>query len=254
MALLTTTSHTPWHEICCHFCSKTQHSEWDRHLEIILDPSLANGVGFLTNLQIRWRPLLGTLVLAGTFWFLTFCVTWGSFWLKISFFSAVLAGLALSLQPDIRLQLRPDAKAIVIGVVSAVVLYLIFVGAKAVITALIPFAEEQIGQIYTKGQGVPLWAMAVLSLLVTGPAEELFWRGYIQRQLMDHFGQWQGWLMGTVLYAGVHFWSFNLILVGAAIVAGAFWGAVYWRYRSLAPVIVSHSIWSVAAFALFPLG
>jgi uncharacterized protein len=193
-------------------------------------------------------------VLAGAFCFLSFCVTWGSFWLKISFFAAVLAGLALCLKPDIRFQLRPDTKAIVIGVASAAVLYLIFVGAKAVITALIPFAQEQIGQIYQRGQGTPLWAMAVLSLLVTGPAEELFWRGYIQRQLMDHFGQWQGWLMGTIFYAGVHFWSFNLILVGAAMVAGAFWGAMYWRFNSLAAVIVSHSLWRVAAFALFPLG
>lgn len=193
-------------------------------------------------------------MLAGAFCFLSFCVTWGSFWLKISFFTAVLAGLALCLQPDIRFQLRPDTKAIVIGVVSAAVLYLIFGGAKAVIIAVLPFAQEHIGQIYGKGQGTPLWAMATLSLLVTGPAEELFWRGYIQRQIMNHFGQWQGWLIGTVLYAGVHSWSLNLVLVGAALVAGAFWGAMYWRYRSLVPVIVSHSIWSVAAFALFPLG
>jgi len=165
----------------------------------------------------------------------------------------VLAGLALCLQPNIRFQLRLDKKAIAVGLVSAAVLYLIFVGAKAVITVVLPFAPEQIGEIYRKGQGTPLWAMAALSFLVTGPAEELFWRGYLQRQLMDHFGQWQGWLMGTALYTGVHFWSFNLTLVGSAMVAGAFWGAMYWRYNSLAPVIVCHSMWSVAAFALLPM-
>ena len=90
----------------------------------------------MTDLQIRWSSLLGTLVLAGAFWFLTFYVTWGSFWLKISFFPAVLAGLALCLRPDIRFQLRPDKKAIAVGLMSAAVLYLIFVGAKALVTAV----------------------------------------------------------------------------------------------------------------------
>jgi hypothetical protein len=59
--------------------------------------------------------------------------------------------------------------------------------------------------------------------------------------------------MGTTLYAGVHFWSFNMTLVGAAMVAGAFWGGLYWRYNRLAPVMVSHAVWSDAAFGLFPM-
>jgi hypothetical protein len=43
------------------------------------------------------------------------------------------------------------------------------------------------------------------------------------------------------------------MLVGAAAVAGAFWGAMYARLDSLAPVILSHSIWSAVIFAVFPL-
>jgi len=41
--------------------------------------------------------------------------------------------------------------------------------------------------------------------------------------------------------------------VGAAAVAGAFWGALYARCGRLAPVIVSHSIWSTVIFAVFPM-
>jgi membrane protease YdiL (CAAX protease family) len=190
----------------------------------------------LTNAQIRWGPLLGTLVLAGAFWFFTFYVTWGSFWPKVSFCAAVLAGLSIYLQPDIIPQLRLDKKALLVGLVSAVALYVIFVAGKALIVMVLPFGGDQIGEIYKKGQGTSLWAMAGLSLFVMGPSEELFWRGYLQRELMNHFGQWQGWLMCTILYGGVHFWSFNLTLVVAAT------------------VIVSHSMWSMAVFALFPFG
>jgi membrane protease YdiL (CAAX protease family) len=208
----------------------------------------------LTNPQIRWSPLLGTLMLAGAFWFFAFYVTWGAFWLKISFFAAVLAGLALRLQPNILPQLRLDKNAILVGLGSAAALYLIFFGTRALITMTLPFAPDQIEEIYRKGQSTPLWAMAALSLLVMGPSEELFWRGYLQRQLMNRFGNWQGWLMGTILYAGVHSWAFNLTLVGAAMVAGAFWGALYWRFNNLVTVMVSHSIWSVLIFAILPMG
>jgi membrane protease YdiL (CAAX protease family) len=43
------------------------------------------------------------------------------------------------------------------------------------------------------------------------------------------------------------------MLVGAAAVAGGFWGAMYARSGNLAPVIVSHSVWSAVIFAVFPM-
>jgi membrane protease YdiL (CAAX protease family) len=70
---------------------------------------------------------------------------------------------------------------------------------------------------------------------------------------MERFGRWPGWAAATAIYAGVHIWSFNFMLVGAAAVAGAFWGAMYARLGSLAPVILSHSIWSTIIFAVFPM-
>ena len=95
--------------------------------------------------------------------------------------------------------------------------------------------------------------IALLLFWVTGPSEEIFWRGYLQRSLMERFGRWPGWAAATAIYAGVHIWSFNFMLVGAAAVAGAFWGAMYARLGSLAPVILSHSIWSTVIFAVFPM-
>jgi hypothetical protein len=43
------------------------------------------------------------------------------------------------------------------------------------------------------------------------------------------------------------------MLIGAAAVAGAFWGAMFWRYKNLMPVIISHSVWSTVIFAVFPM-
>jgi len=198
-------------------------------------------------------PLTGTVLLAALFWFLTFYLTWASFWIKISFSAATLAILSLLLQPNPRERIRIDARAVALGLASAAILYFIFWTGKTVSAVLLPFSGGQIGGIYDKGAGTPMWLIALLLFFVTGPSEELYWRGYLQKNLMMRFGQWQGWLLATAIYAAVHIWSFNFMLVGAAAVAGAFWGAMYWRLKNLTPVIISHSVWSAVIFAVFPM-
>ena len=198
-------------------------------------------------------PLIGTVLLAALFWFVTFYLTWASFWIKISFSASTLAILSFLLQPNRKERIRIDFKAIALGLVSAAILYFIFWAGKSVSAMILPFSGGQIGGIYHKGAGTPMWVIAPLLFFVTGPCEELYWRGYLQKNLMMRFGQWQGWLLATAIYAAVHIWSFNFMLIGAAAVAGAFWGAMYWRLKNLTPVIISHSVWSTVIFAVFPM-
>ena len=199
------------------------------------------------------KPLASTVLLAAVLWFVTFYLDWGVFWFKISVSALTLAVLSSLLQPAVKIRFRPDLKTLGIGLGSAVLLYLIFWAGKTVATAVLPFAGEQIGSIYGKGEGTSMALIAVLLFFITGPCEEIYWRGYLQRQLMARFGSAGGWFLATVLYAAVHIWSFNFMLIGAAGVAGAFWGAMYWRYKDLTPVIVSHSIWSTFIFAVLPV-
>ena len=203
--------------------------------------------------KFRPLPLIGTVLLAALFWFVTFYLTWASFWIKISFSAATLAILSLLLQPNRKERIRIDARAVALGLASAAILYFIFWTGKAVSEVILPFSGGQIGGIYDKGAGTPMWVIALLLFFVTGPSEELYWRGYLQKNLMMRYGQWQGWLLATAIYAAVHIWSFNFMLIGAAAVAGAFWGAMYWRLKNLTPVIISHSVWSAVIFAVFPM-
>ena len=194
-----------------------------------------------------------TVGLACLLWFVTFYLSWSIFWIKISFSAATLAILSLWLQPPRADQFRFDKNAVIIGVLSAGLLYLIFYMGKIVSGAIFPFAHGQIGAIYGKGTGTPIAVIVLLLFFITGPCEEIYWRGYLQKNLMQRYGNWQGWLLATAIYAGVHIWSFNFMLLGAAGVAGAFWGLMFWRYKKLTPVIVSHSIWSTVIFAVFPM-
>ena len=164
---------------------------------------------------IEFRPLalIATVVLAALLWFITFYLTWAIFWIKISFSAATLALLSLWLQSNRTQALKFDAAAVILGLLSAAALYLIFWVGNTVASFLLSFAGQQIAGVYDKGAGTPMWVIALLLFFVTGPAEELYWRGYLQKNLMVRFGPWRGWLLATVLYAGVHIWSLNFMLI-----------------------------------------
>ena len=203
--------------------------------------------------EVHPLPLAGTVVLASVLWFVTFYLSWSIFWIKISFSAATLAILSFWLQPKLKEHLKFSGRAVLTGFLSAAVLYFIFWTGKALSAFVLPFAGQQIGGIYEKGAGTSMWVIALLLFFITGPAEEFYWRGCLQKNLMIRLGAWQGWLLATVIYAAVHIWSFNFMLIGAAFVAGAFWGAMYWYFENLTPVIISHSVWSMVIFAVFPM-
>lgn len=194
------------------------------------------------------------MLLALSFWFVTFRLAWGVFWIKISCSAALLTLLSLAFEAAILKRIKFSPKGFLTGLLSAVLLYLIFWSAKVLSTKMFPFAAYQITGIYQKGTGMPLWLIALILFFVTAPFEEIYWRGFLQHNLMKRYGTWQGWILSTSIYAGVHIWSSNFMLVSAAAVAGAFWGLIYLRLGNLAPVIISHSVWSVFIFSILPLG
>jgi hypothetical protein len=202
----------------------------------------------------RHAAVLFTVLLAAAMWYITFALGLASFWIKISLSASTLAVISLMIQPRRAGDFRFNRRAILLGAVSAAVLYGIFWVGKTASAFLFDFAGRQIGGIYAKGLGTPSWAIAILLFGVTGPSEEIYWRGFLQHHLMQRFGRWPGWGLATAVYAGVHIFSMNFMLVGAAAVAGAFWGALYARWGNLAPVIVSHSLWSTVIFAVLPMG
>jgi len=88
---------------------------------------------------------------------------------------------------------------------------------------------------------------------IIGPGEELFWRGFLQRRFQIEKGPFQGFLLATLLYTGVHIGSGNVMLVLAAGICGLFWGFLYLRTGSLLLNVVSHTAWDMAIFLFFPM-
>lgn len=196
--------------------------------------------------------IISTIVLAVILWFLTFRLEVGNFWVKISISTSLLALVALWQMEGYDPTIHFDLKALIGGVLSAGALYIVFVVGQIISQKIFPFAQDQIGGVYSIGEGTPLWLVAVLLFFVTGPAEEIYWRGFLQNRLAHYFGGCKGWLLASAIYAGVHVCTWNFMLVGAAAVAGLFWGFLYWRLGNLAPVIISHAVWSSVIFVVFP--
>ena len=109
---------------------------------------------------------------------------------------------------------------------------------------------SSIYDIRQEGQAI---IIALILLFVTSPAEELFWRGFLQRWAMARLGGLRGWLAASFVYAAVHVLSGNFMLTMAALIAGLFWGLVYWRTGSIIVCIISHAIWTVSIFVLWPM-
>jgi membrane protease YdiL (CAAX protease family) len=140
-----------------------------------------------------------------------------------------------------------------IGLLSALLLYAVFAGGNVLSRLVFPFAETGIARVYGFKTGASVMRIALLMILVIGPGEELFWRGVLQRLWMKRFGPIPGYLAATLLYSLVHLASGNVMLVLAAGHCALFWGYLYLRYRSVLLIAVSHTVWDLMIFLIWPL-
>jgi len=144
------------------------------------------------------------------------------------------------------------ARKILIGVLSAAFLYFFFAVGNKFSRFIFSWAGSGIDGVYAfKGNASPL-RVALLMALIIGPGEELLWRALIQDGLAAGRGVFRAFLLAAALYTGVHLFSFNLMLIVAAAVCGVFWGLLYLRYRSPLLNIVSHTLWDLSVFLIFP--
>lgn len=146
-----------------------------------------------------------------------------------------------------------NAAFIPIGILSAVFLYGVFWVGHFLSTRILPFAAAQVDSIYTIRAGQNPWIVAGLLAFIIGPAEEIFWRGFVQKRLSNKYGILAGIVLATAFYTLVHLWSFNLMLLAASAVCGAFWGLFFAATDNLWPVIISHVVWDVTIFILWPI-
>ncbi len=89
-------------------------------------------------------------------------------------------------------------------------------------------------------------------LLFVGLGEELLFRGFIQRDLVEAFG-WKWGLFGAAaLFAVMHLSWRSIPELGFVFIAGLILGALYLKTKSLVAPIVAHGINNVMLVAILP--
>ncbi|HNQ83389.1 MAG TPA: CPBP family intramembrane metalloprotease [Bacteroidales bacterium] len=143
-------------------------------------------------------------------------------------------------------------KKIMIGLISAMVLYFVFFLGNYFSRLWFDFAGPGIENVYKfKGDAAGI-RIAILMLLIIGPGEELFWRGYLQRKFSKKYGKWTGLIIALILYTGVHIFTGNFMLIMAAFICGLFWAWMYLKYESMLINVISHTAWDIVVFLLLP--
>ena len=203
------------------------------------------------------KKLVFSIVLAFVLWTVMFS-PWTAphvnFWVAMPCSAAVLCILSCLFNPGWWRQVRWSFKDVVIGIGLAAFLWGVFWTGDKVSAWLFDFARPQVDAIYGIRQGASPWLLSVLMLFLIGPAEEIFWRGYVQGSLSSRLGKDRGLVVAVILYALVHVASFNFMLVMAAFVAGAVWGLMYRLFpERFAAIIISHALWDAAVFVWFPI-
>ena len=200
------------------------------------------------------RTVYATIAAAFVLWFFIFAVPAGNFWLKLAGSAALLAAMGLlSSRNELKELFTFRIRHLWVGVLSALLLYGIFWVGKLAANLLFSFAPGQIESVYaSKTQLDAVW-IGLLLLFLMGPAEEIYWHGFVQRRLTERYGAAVGVLATAIVYALVHVVSLNFMLVAAAGVCGLYWGLLFQREKNLIPLIISHALWDFLIFVLFPM-
>lgn len=206
----------------------------------------------------RIIALVILIILACILWIEMFVLQHHNFWYEMLVSASFLAATSIFINhlagPEINYRLYYfNFLYIIAGIVSAAVLYLIFYAGNYVSVLIFDFAKTQVTGIYGNKSLLDPAAIGLFLFFIIGPAEEIFWRGFVQDTLSQKFGDNTGWIIASVIYGGVHIFALNFMLFMAALICGLFWGYVFKKYKSLWPGIISHALWDLTIFILLPI-
>jgi membrane protease YdiL (CAAX protease family) len=159
--------------------------------------------------------------------------------------AAWIALSARAAPPGLAGRLRPRDGDLAAGLALALVL---FAGTRAVLWAGCGGASDAlcapVAAMFARFETrTPLAAIVLVALVA--PAEELFWRGFVQERLVRRLGRLQGVVVTTGLAVALALATREPLLALAMVPTYAAWGALAaWRGTLVAP-IVSHAAWSV---------
>ena len=203
------------------------------------------------------RKVIPGCCIAAVLWTIMFS-PWTSphvnFWVMMTCSGLILTTYSLICYPGLLKQIRMGWSDIALGVGLAAALWGVFWIGDKLSSLMFDFARPQVNLIYGMKEGENPVILTLLMLFIIGPAEEIFWRGFVQNKFSKHWNPNVGFIVTTLIYGLVHVSKFNFMLIMAALVAGFIWGLAYRFFpERLGAIILSHALWDCAVFIWFPI-
>lgn len=203
------------------------------------------------------KRLVLPLITAALLWFLMFN-PWIAmpldFWSMMTISGGILLTMALLIDARWIGDIEVSWRGLFTGLALALVLWGIFWVGDKVASWMFPFARPQVDTIYSMKESQSGWVIGSLLLFIIGPAEEIFWRGFVQRNISKRYSANIGFVVTLLVYGLVHLWKFNFMLIMAALVCGLVWGLAYRLWpKQLFALIVSHAVWDALVFVVWPI-
>ena len=142
-----------------------------------------------------------------------------------------------------------------VGIAGAVLFVLIFQSCLMVTFRLIDFPRQKFIQEYTRLDSLPVWSaflLIVMGSLVAGVAEEVGFRGYIQKPLTGKYGPALGIGLTSLVFTAIHLnhsWAQQIPL--QIFFASSLLGVLAYKSNSLVPGIIGHSILDIFDYSIW---
>lgn len=197
------------------------------------------------------------IAVAALLWFLMFN-PWIAmpvdFWTMMTISGCILLTFAITIDRSWLADIKVSWSGLLLGIALALALWGIFWIGDKVATWMFSFARPQVDTIYGMKESQSEWVIGLLLLFIIGPAEEIFWRGFVQRGIGVRSTANVAFVVTLLIYGLVHIWKFNFMLIMAALVCGLVWGLAYRLWpKQLFALIVSHAVWDTLVFVVWPI-
>ncbi|MBM7705252.1 type II CAAX prenyl endopeptidase Rce1 family protein [Chryseomicrobium aureum] len=173
-----------------------------------------------------------------------------TFWYFYSFTILFLMGVSL-LYAKIEDEVQ-TLEYLLLGVGYGTLTYLFFVASYWLLDVS-PFTSvSEIHRFLDRYGPTNIWHFILLFFIIA-PAEEFFWRGFVQQYLKKYLPTFYAVLAAAFLFAGALVVGGFIYGAIAGLVVGILWGFLYEWKKSMPLLIVTHSTALVLLFLILPI-
>lgn len=155
---------------------------------------------------------------------------------------------------DVEVPFKIPSKSNLKYIVGGIVITLVTAISLLQIQSMLDLMSESVLQEIVEGNPIILIILAIISIVLVAPSEELLFRGAIQGRLRERFGPYPSIITSSLLFGSLHLLNFTgeiLPTIFSALIIVVIGGILGWLYERSTNIIVPIFIHGIYNFILF---